>query len=255
MVDINDFPQQRRHTYYFLKDASNTAPVLLTTKVDMSAMEKSRASLKTEGVNVSYIAFLIKAISVVIKQYPQANASMLDGWRPKIARYERVIAKFTLDKHDAGERLVASAVIEDSDLLGEYDIQREIERFKNADYSDADEYNNLRRLNSLKKQVGQWLYRKLMSNPNKRHAIQGSFTITSLGHRPVDVFCPISSNCIAFGVGAIQDSAVVMGGEITVRPMLPLSMVFDHRVIDGAMAADILHDIKNVIEQYQFPLK
>lgn len=255
MVQLIDFPQQRRHTYYFLKEANKNSPVLLTCSIDVRAIAALRQSLKVSGQGISYITFLIKAISRVMKRYPQANACLCDGWRPRIARFDRVIAKFTLDKHANGERLVASAVIEDSDLLSELDIQLVIDEYKNADYSHAKQFTNLRRLNGLKEYVGQWLYRKLMANPGKRLSIQGSFTITSLGHRPVDVFCPVSSNTLAFGVGAIQDKAVVNNGEIVVCPILPLSMVFDHRIIDGAMAADILFDIKTEVENYQLPMK
>ena len=56
---------------------------------------------------------------------------------------------------------------------------------------------------------------------------------------------------LSFGVGAIQRTPVVIDNEILIRPMMGLTLSFDHRAIDGAMAADILRDVKAGLEHYQ----
>jgi pyruvate/2-oxoglutarate dehydrogenase complex dihydrolipoamide acyltransferase (E2) component len=108
----------------------------------------------------------------------------------------------------------------------------------------------VRKLNALPLILGRWLYGLVLDNLSKRQEIQGSFTVTSLGHSRVNGFFPISSTTLAFGVGEIKDSVVVVDGEMVIRPMMRLSMVFDHRAIDGAMAADILNDIGEGLERY-----
>jgi len=251
MVQLVNFPKQRRHTYYFLSQARNNAQVLLTTDIDMSSVESAKQQYNDEGQTISYIVFLIKAISTVIKRYPRANSSLLEGWWPKIALYDSVIAKFVLDKVSADERLVLSAVVKNSDSLAEGEIQKVINGYKSANYDNSPEFENIRKLNSLPRFLGKYLYRYILSNPLRRQVIQGSFTISSLGHRPVDAFFPISSNTLAFGAGAIRQKVIAQEGKPVVRAVMPLSMVFDHRVIDGAMAADILDSIKKALESYR----
>lgn len=82
--------------------------------------------------------------------------------------------------------------------------------------------------------------------------MQGStFTISNLGMFAVDGFTPIINkpNAAILGVGRIQKKPVVIDDEVNVRSMLELSLSFDHRIIDGAPAAQFLTDLKDVLEQ------
>jgi pyruvate dehydrogenase E2 component (dihydrolipoamide acetyltransferase) len=78
----------------------------------------------------------------------------------------------------------------------------------------------------------------------------GTFTITSLGTYEIDAFTPIINlpEAAILGVGRIQPKPVVREGEIVVRQMWTLSLVFDHRLVDGAPAARFLQRIKQLIE-------
>lgn len=78
----------------------------------------------------------------------------------------------------------------------------------------------------------------------------GTFTITNLGMHEIDAFTPIINlpEAAILGVGRIQAKPVVRDGEIIVRQMWTLSLVFDHRVVDGAPAARFLQRIKQLVE-------
>lgn len=79
----------------------------------------------------------------------------------------------------------------------------------------------------------------------------GSFTITNLGMYEVDAFTPVINmpEVAILGVGRIAPKAVPYHGEVTVRSMMTLSLVFDHRLVDGAPAARFLQYVKQVIEE------
>ena len=79
----------------------------------------------------------------------------------------------------------------------------------------------------------------------------GTFTITSLGPFDIDAFTPVINlpEAAILGVGRIAPKPAVLDGEIVVRQMWTLSLVFDHRIIDGAPAARFLQSIKHVIEE------
>jgi pyruvate dehydrogenase E2 component (dihydrolipoamide acetyltransferase) len=79
----------------------------------------------------------------------------------------------------------------------------------------------------------------------------GTFTITNLGMYRVDAFTPVINlpEAAILGVGRIHPKPVARGNEIVVRKMMTLSLVFDHRLTDGAPAARFLDYICEMIEE------
>ncbi len=78
----------------------------------------------------------------------------------------------------------------------------------------------------------------------------GTFTITSLGALGVDAFTPLINppEAAILGLGRIREKPAVFAGRITPRPLLTLSLVFDHRIVDGAPAARFLQRLGEMIE-------
>jgi pyruvate dehydrogenase E2 component (dihydrolipoamide acetyltransferase) len=78
----------------------------------------------------------------------------------------------------------------------------------------------------------------------------GTFSISNLGMFDLDFFTailnPPQSGILA--IGAIKDTPVIVGGEICIRPMVKLTLGVDHRVVDGAVAAGFLQEIKRTLE-------
>ncbi len=79
----------------------------------------------------------------------------------------------------------------------------------------------------------------------------GTFTITNLGAFGVDAFTPILNppEAAILGVGRIMARPFVVEGDMAVRETLTLSLVFDHRLIDGAPAARFLQRISQLLNQ------
>lgn len=78
----------------------------------------------------------------------------------------------------------------------------------------------------------------------------GTFTITNLGQFGVDSFDPIINppQVAILGVGRIQDRVVALNGAPAVRPMMTLTVTFDHRATDGAPASQFLSKVKELLE-------
>jgi pyruvate dehydrogenase E2 component (dihydrolipoamide acetyltransferase) len=79
----------------------------------------------------------------------------------------------------------------------------------------------------------------------------GTFTITNLGGLDVDGFTPIINppQAAILGVGRIVEKPVVRDGAVVARPMVILSLSFDHRIVDGGPAARFLQRIKQLVEK------
>jgi len=78
----------------------------------------------------------------------------------------------------------------------------------------------------------------------------GTFTITNLGMYEVDEFTPIINppEVGILGVGAIVNTPWAVNGQVEVRPIMTLSLTYDHRVIDGAPAAQFLQQVKKLLQ-------
>jgi pyruvate dehydrogenase E2 component (dihydrolipoamide acetyltransferase) len=79
----------------------------------------------------------------------------------------------------------------------------------------------------------------------------GTFTISNLGMYRVERFTAVLNppQAAIVAVGATEERAVAVDGEVVVRPMLTLTATFDHRAVDGAPAADFLQTVKELLEE------
>jgi len=79
---------------------------------------------------------------------------------------------------------------------------------------------------------------------------RGTFSITNLGSYGVDHFAPILNppEAAILGVGQVAERAVVRDGQVVPRLIMHLSLTFDHRVQDGAPAAQFLQTLRRLLE-------
>ena len=188
--------------------------------VDMSNMISFRAQinqkLSKNGAKVSYVDLLAAVCAKALVEHPDANASLCsDGIHYK--NYANI--GIAVDS----ERGLVVPVIKDADILSIPAIAaKSRELIEKA--------------------------RKGALRPDDMQG--GSFTISNLGMFEVDSFTAIVNppeTCI-LAVGRIADRAVVVNGQIAVRPMMNLCLSYDHRIIDGAPAARFLQCIKHYLE-------
>jgi pyruvate dehydrogenase E2 component (dihydrolipoamide acetyltransferase) len=78
----------------------------------------------------------------------------------------------------------------------------------------------------------------------------GTFTVTNLGSLGVETFTPILNppECAVLGMGRIGREPVLVGDQVVPRERMPLSLTFDHRIVDGAPAARFLRSLVRLIE-------
>jgi len=81
--------------------------------------------------------------------------------------------------------------------------------------------------------------------------VGGTFTVTSLGSFGIDAFTPLINppEAAIVGIGRIREKPAVTDEGIVPRPLLTLSLVFDHRIVDGAPAARFLQRVTELIER------
>ena len=205
-----------------LVEAQQTAAMLTTfNEVDMSAVMTLRsrrrdAFKERHGVGLGFMSFFTKAVVGALKAFPRLNAEIQGDEMVLKRHYDIGIAV------GAEEGLVVP-VVRDADHKTFAEIEREI-----GDLAGKARANTL----ALADLQG------------------GTFTITNGG-----VFGSLLSTPILnapqvgiLGMHKIEERAVVVKGEIVVRPMMYLALSYDHRIVDGREAVQFLVRVKELIE-------
>ncbi|AUH44539.1 2-oxo acid dehydrogenase subunit E2 [Streptomyces sp. CMB-StM0423] len=249
-MSVSRFPAERRHTLYHCDEIRATAPVFLDTEVDMSRVQEHRAGARRDGRRYSVVSYVLKASGSVLAAHPEANAAIRGRLRPKVARYATVGGKVTLDKTLGGRRVVLSSVVPKLEQSSLDDVQQHVDRLRDGDPETMPEFEAVRKLHRLPVPVGRTLFRLATRSFAHRPELRGTVAVTSLGHRAVDGFHSVGGTTVTLGLGRIVDRPVVRDGAVVVAPVMRLSLAFDHRVIDGAEAADVLSELKDFLEAY-----
>jgi pyruvate dehydrogenase E2 component (dihydrolipoamide acetyltransferase) len=185
---------------------------------ELEAFRKSQSdTAKKEGIRFTLLAFLIKAVVVALKQYPNFNASLsADGENLVLKQYFHIGVAV-----DTPLGLVVP-VIRDADKKGLLELARELgtvsSRMRDGKINPAD--------------------------------LQGGcFSISSLGGLGGTYFTPIinAPEVAILGVGKSVMKPVWDGAQFAPRLMLPLSLSYDHRVVDGAQGARFIAHLSSVL--------
>lgn len=204
----------------------NTIPhVTLHDKADITQLEKLRHEAKSKGdaagAKLTMTAFLVKIAASALKVFPQFNASL------DMARGEMVLKRYySIGVAVDTDRGLVVPVLRDVDRRNVIQVAVELQRA--ADRAKA---------------------RKLSPDD----ITGGCFTITNLGSIGGSYFSPIVNHpeVAILGVGRSAQEPVFLNGFFQPRLMLPLSLSFDHRIIDGADGARFL---RWIIEAIQNPV-
>ncbi len=221
----------RKSIAQHMVESKHTSPHVLTVmEADMSRISKHRAANKAaferDGVNLTFTAYFMMAIVAGLKAFPQTNASWTD---------EGLLVHKNINLGMAvslGEDGLIVPVIKDADNLSLLAMARSV--------------NDLATRSRNK---------KLQPDDVKG----GTFTLTNHGVSGSLFAFPVINQPQAgiLGIGAMQKRVVVIPAKdgtgddaIAIRPMVYMSFVFDHRILDGASADWFLAKVKETLENW-----
>ena len=196
---------------------------LLTTfnEVDLGAVQELRARYKESfeaehGVKLGLMSFFIKAAIEGLKRYPVVNASVENN---DIVYHEY----FDIGVAVSTERGLMVPVLRDADLLS---------------------------FAAIEERIAQFATRARGGSITLEELTGGTFSITNGGIFGSLMSTPIvnAPQSAILGMHKIQDRAMVVKGQVTVRPMMYLALTYDHRLIDGREAVQFLVAVKECLE-------
>ena len=205
-----------------LVEAKNTTAMLTTfNEVDMSAVMALRAKYKDKfkekhGVNLGFMSFFTKATCYALQEWPAVNA-YIDGDELVYHDYCDISIAVSAPKG------LVVPVIRNAESLSMADIEKKVVE----------------------------LATKARDNKLTMEEMQGgTFTITNGGVFGSLMSTPIINipQSAILGMHKIEERAVVVGGQIVVRPMMYLAVSYDHRIIDGRESVSFLVRVKELLE-------
>ena len=182
--------------------------------------EKEKAAYEKEGIKLTFLPYIVKAVALCLKEHPYLNAS-LEAEEIILKKYYNIgIAVDT-------EEGLFVPVVKGAEAKDIKTIAKDIDKLANDARS--------RKINLMD--------------------LKGSsFSVSNLGSVGVEFFTPIINypESAILGVGRIMEKTAVKSGKIEIRKMLPLSLTYDHRIIDGAQAARFMMDLMDKLQLCEF---
>jgi pyruvate/2-oxoglutarate dehydrogenase complex dihydrolipoamide acyltransferase (E2) component len=208
---------------HMIKSKSISAHVTTVMEVDLSSVVAHRAANKAafarDGVNLTYTAYFMAAIVSALKAFPQVNSSWSDEG---LVLHAAINIGMATSLAEAG---LIVPVIKSADGLSLLGLARAV--------------------NDLAQRARD---RKLLPDEVKG----GTFTLTNHGTSGSLFATPIINQpqCGILGVGMVQKRAVVINDAIAIRPMVYISLTFDHRILDGASADWFLAKVVDTLQNW-----
>ena len=219
-IEVKDMPRVKKLASTYLVNSWTTIPhVTNHDEADITEMEDFRTSLTDmytgERKKITPLAFIVKALVASLKKFPSFNSSIDDIENGKITMKNYFHVGIAVDTPHG--------------LM--------VPKIRNADNKSISYISN-----ELKTVSDQCRNLKI----DKKEFFGGSMTITSLGGIGGSFFTPIINypEVAILGVGKAQKKQIFFNGKFETRTMLPLSLSYDHRIIDGAEAARFNNDLK-----------
>ncbi len=219
-IEIKDIPRVKKlSSKYLMNSWTNIPHVTNHDEADITELEEFRTSLTDiytgEKKKITPLAFIVKALTASLKKFPNFNSSIddIDGGKMTVKKYYHI----------------GIAVDTPHGLM--------VPKLRNADNKNINIISS-----ELKDLSDQCRNLKI----DKKELFGGSMTITSLGGIGGSFFTPIINfpEVAILGIGRSEKKQVFLDGKFVTRTMLPLSLSYDHRIIDGAEAARFNNELK-----------
>ena len=227
--------------------------VTFVREIDATAMDRLRqATLSREGVKPSYTALIVKAAALALREHPYANRAILG-----LPLFRRMVQFNNMDITVAIERNVpqAEAVVLADTILGvdgktPLDITRELQNSLTADPETHPRWKLFSSLlGRLPVFISRWLIRAPRYLPGQwvKHRGNACF-VNSPAKYGIDFVIADMIWPLTVMFGWIKDRPLAIDGQVEVRRTMPLSIIFDRRIMAGAPAAHFFNRLAEILE-------
>jgi pyruvate dehydrogenase E2 component (dihydrolipoamide acetyltransferase) len=209
---------KRKATAERLSYGFHTAvPVMITMEARMEAILERRQLQSRAGEDVSITAYVVKAAAKALEDHPLINSS-LEG--DEVRLYSDINVAVAINTSDG---LVAPVIPR----------------------------TNMKSLSEISLNIRDLTERATQGSLTVADLTGGTFTVSNLGGFGVDLFAPVINppQCAILGFGRTTERPIIVDKQLRAGSVTTLSLVFDHRIVDGVPAARYLQRVKELLEE------
>lgn len=252
---IKEFPKSRIATVDVCAIGLRKHHIAAIIEIDVSESREKIKKYRDRTHRISFTAWLIKAISLTVKDYEQA-AAYLTGKRKAII-FNDINVSMVVEKSINGHKVPIPLIIEKANERSMESITKQISDARDKILTDKDivlhnRSTQLERIYyTLPGLIRRFFWKYLLRNPRLAFHKMGNVAVTSIGMmgNVKGWFIPVSVHPICFGISSISKKPVVVDDKIEIREVLNMTILLDHDVIDGAPMARFISDLTGNIEK------
>lgn len=240
---LRPVPRHRQVVLDMLSSATRRFPIHGIVEFDV---ERARQRIVGADPPVSWTGFVIATVARTIAAHPEVNARRVGN---RVLYFERVDVGATVEREVRGERVLTAVTIRDADHKSCSRISEELHQAKLGLIEEPTSG-----LLSVVARLPGPVRRKVMQGgariPRVAATFQPAVGVTSLGmfSHGGGWGIPFAPLTLIVTVSGIVDRPAVRNGQVVVRPMMPLTLTFDHAVVDGAPAARFAGTLRELTE-------
>lgn len=247
-------PRLRTATIDFGRVSQRRHSIIGMIEVDVSNARKNIAKLKKE-TKLSFTGWLVKQITDLLAEHKQVAAYVKR--KKTLYLFEDVTATVIIEKKLDGIRLPTPLMIEHSNKKSVQEISAEIEEAKKKELPNNEVIIHqtmsflMRIYYYLPPFIRRSIWQHMIKRPKLAYGRMGNVVISSVGMmgKVNGWFIQSTLHPVSFGIGSITCKPWVVDGEIKIREILHITIVFDHDVVDGGEMARFVNELVQKLEK------
>lgn len=241
---VRPVPRERQVVLDMLARAAYRFPVHGLVELDVS---EASARIDASAGSVSWTGFTIATMARAVALHPEVNGRRAGN---RLVMFDWVDVGATVERHVHGAVVLDAVTVRNADQKSCATITRELHQAKESRQPPARPTGLMARVSRLPGPVRRGAVRLAASRARVAASFGPSIGVTSLGmfSRGGGWGIPIAPLTVLATVSGVLERPVVRDGRVVVRPMLPLTLTFDHAVVDGAPAARFVETLRDLTE-------
>jgi pyruvate/2-oxoglutarate dehydrogenase complex dihydrolipoamide acyltransferase (E2) component len=253
--EISDFPNVRIPTLDFLSLGEDKHYVKGLMEFDVTnARNKIREHEKNTNKKISFTAWILRCIGQAASEFKEVHSMMMG--KKKIIKFEEVDISVTVEKTINGIKTPIPLVIRRTNKKTVMQINDEIRNAQTEELDGASmlghhsEKDKVGTYVSLPKFMRKLILKRKLRNPIRIKQLMGTIVVTSIGMfgKHYGWAIPTTSHPLAFGIGRVGKKPGVIEDKIEIREYLPMTILFNHDVVDGAPATRFISRLGELLE-------
>lgn len=230
------------------------APVTGSLEFDVTDTRARIQAERRAGRRIGMVSYMVRATALLVRERPLLQRHIFTTWygRTREVAFDRISCTLIVARKQAdGEHILLPLVIQDVDKKSAEELDQTIAEHRDKPLEELEQFQAMQRVKKAPRLALRWFSYKARSDPEFYLKYFGTYGLSSMidPGGPMNGLSTYANTAIAFLPSTLKERPWVVRGRIVPREILNMSIVVDHRLIDGAESLKISHGIRDLMEK------